>query len=124
MCRRLKIVVADDEVDTREYLGELLSRLGHEVRVACDGRQVVQVCRDFLPDLVVTDYAMPDLDGWAAAVAVNRERPVPVILISGRHDVDARVWADGSPVLEVLAKPVSEAQLRAALELAPAGAEP
>ncbi len=44
-----------------------------------------------MPDLLVTDYAMPGLDGLAAA-EVNRERPVPVILFSGRHDVEPPAW--------------------------------
>src|SRR5690348_5090030 len=124
MGRRLKIVVADDECDTREYLGELLSRLGYEVRSAEDGRQLVEACRDFLPDLIITDYAMPDQDGWAAALEVNRGRQVPVILITGRHDVESAVWAEASPVLRVLAKPVSEPELRAAVESALTYAEP
>jgi CheY-like chemotaxis protein len=123
MGRRLKIVVADDERDTREYLGELLGRLGHDVRTAEDGRQVVEAGRDYRPDLVITDYAMPELDGWAVALEVNRDRHVPVILITARYDVDSRVWAEGSPVLRVLAKPVSEAELLAALESALAYAE-
>ncbi|MFL5333763.1 MAG: response regulator, partial [Geminicoccaceae bacterium] len=65
MDRRLRIVVADDERDTREYLQEYLSYLGHDVRAVEDGRQLVEVCREFAPDLIVTDYAMPGLDGWS-----------------------------------------------------------
>ena len=53
MTRKLKIVVADDdERDTREYLQEYLTRLGHDVVAAADGRQLVEVCRAFGPDLV------------------------------------------------------------------------
>src|SRR5689334_7964030 len=112
MDRCLKIVLADDERDTREFLQEFLARLGHEVRAAEDGRQLVDVCREFVPDLIVTDYAMPGLDGWAAAQEVNRSRPVPVILFSGRHDVGPLAKAEGSPVIQVLAKPVKEADLK------------
>src|SRR3954470_5346798 len=62
----LKIVVADDEQDTREYLQEYLAHLGHDVRAAEDGRRLVAVCQEFCPDLIVTDYAMPGMDGLAA----------------------------------------------------------
>src|SRR3954453_22962011 len=89
MSGRLKVAVADDEDDTREYLQEYLARLGHEVRAAEDGRRLVELCREFAPDLVVTDYAMPALDGLAAAAEVNHERPVLVILLSGRHEAEA-----------------------------------
>ena len=88
MSGRLKIVVADDERDTREYLQEYLTHLGHEVRAAADGRRLVELCREYAPDLVVTDFAMPGLNGLAAAAEINREHPAPVILISGRHDAE------------------------------------
>ncbi len=116
MNRRLKIVVADDERDTREYLQEYLSYCGHEVRAAEDGRQLVEVCRAFEPDLVLTDGAMPGMDGRTAAQQVNRHRPVPVILLTGRHDSEAQAREEGSPITKALLKPVKEAELRAAVE--------
>jgi len=119
MSGRLKIAVADDEPDTREYLHEYLSRLGHEVRAAENGRQLVELCREFDPDLVVTDYAMPGLNGLAAAAEINRLRPVPVVLISGRHEAEL-VSADAA-VVTFLAKPVKEKDLKAALDAVAAG---
>jgi response regulator NasT len=116
MTRPLKIAIADDERDTREYFQEYLSRLGHDVRAAADGRQLVEMCRAFGPDLIVADYAMPGLDGLAAAAEVNRDRPVPVILISGRHDVELPPQRDGGLAVSFLAKPVKEKELRAAIE--------
>ena len=74
-------------------------------------------------DLIVTDYAMPGLDGWSAAKEVNHSRPVPVILFSGRHDVEPLAKAEGSPVVKVLTKPVKEADLKRAVELAKAKIE-
>jgi CheY-like chemotaxis protein len=116
MNRRLKLVVADDERDTREYLEEYLSHLGHDVRAAEDGRQLVEVCREFAPDVIVTDYAMPGLDGLTAAAEVNRDRRVPVVLISGRHDIDLPPQPGGGLVVSFLAKPVTEKELREAIE--------
>ena len=72
----------------REYLRELLPRLGHEVMVAEGGRQLVELCRAFPPDLVITDIKMPDMDGIEAVEEVNREREVPVILVSAHHDAE------------------------------------
>jgi len=115
MCGRLKIAVADDDLDTREYLQEYLSRLGHEVRAAEDGRRLIELCREFAPDLVVTDYAMPGLNGLAATAEVNRERPVPVILISGRHEAESLAATEGV-VVTFLAKPVKDKDLKAAVE--------
>ena len=123
MRRRLKILVADDELDTREYLQEFLVHLGHEVRAAESGRELIERSRDFAPDVIVTDYAMPGMDGLTAAIEIQRARPVPVILITGRHDAAGPARAPGSPVLRTLMKPFQEAELRAALDAVSAAAE-
>lgn len=120
MTRRLKIAVADDDRDTREYLQEYLTHLGHDVAAAADGPGLVELCRDFAPDLVVTDYAMPRLDGLAAAAEVNRGRPVPVVLMSGRDDAQEAALA-AAHVVQFLPKPVKNEDLRAAVEAAARG---
>jgi CheY-like chemotaxis protein len=120
MTRRLKIVVADDESDTREYLHEYLTHFGHDVRAAEDGRRLVALCHEFAPDLILTDFAMPGLDGLAAAAEVNRERPVPVILLSGRHDAEEASVASAH-VVRILLKPVKNAELRSAVDSVAAG---
>jgi hypothetical protein len=68
--------------------------MGHEVRAAEDGRRLVELCGEFEPDLAVTDYAIPGLDGLAAAAEINRGRrsyivtrlpPKPNLPASVRH---------------------------------------
>jgi CheY-like chemotaxis protein len=124
MSRRLRILVADDERDTREYLQEFLAHLGHEVRAAQDGGRLIEMSRDFAPDVVVTDYAMPGMDGLAAAAEINRERAVPVILISGRHGAEEAARAAGNLVVRFLMKPFKEADLRATIDSVTATARP
>ena len=64
MKKSLRIAVADDELDMREFFQRMLSRNGHQVvSVAENGRQLVEQCRELQPDLVITDIKMPDLDG-------------------------------------------------------------
>ena len=104
MTARLKVAVADDEPDTREFLQEYLERMGQEVRAAADGRALVELCREFLPDLVMTDYAMPGLDGLAAAAEVNRGRRVQVVLITSNGSAATGVVIVGAAA--VIAPPV------------------
>ena len=68
---RLKILVADDNVDAAESLVVLLQSRGHLVRTAPDGRRAVEVAEEFRPDVVLMDVAMPELDGVAAARAIR-----------------------------------------------------
>ncbi|HYT92270.1 MAG TPA: response regulator transcription factor, partial [Gemmataceae bacterium] len=87
MTHPLRIAVADDEPDMRDYFRKILSHLGHQVvAVAANGRELIDLCRATLPDLVITDIKMPEMDGIEAAVALYGEHPVPIILVSAYHD--------------------------------------
>jgi two-component system response regulator FlrC len=116
MTRTLKIAAADDERDLRDYLQRTLCRLGHQVVVAADGQQLLELCRAFGPDVIVTDWRMPGLDGLTAAAEVNRERAVSVILLSAHHGEESLDSAGGGCQLVCLAKPVRFTELRAALD--------
>jgi response regulator NasT len=116
----LRVAVAEDREDDRHLIVKLLSRLGHEVvAVAPSGRELVGQCRDARPDLVLADVRMPDMDGIAAAAAVNRERQVPFILISAFHDDEILFRAgEDRHVMAYLVKPVDQGQLKATIHLA------
>ena len=117
--RPLRIAVADDERDTRQFFEEFLPRLGHEVVAATeDGRQLVEKCRQVRPDLVITDVKMPEMDGIQAAAAINHERELPVILLTGHHDADTLGRAAADHVMAYLSKPAKPVDLQAAIALA------
>ncbi|HEX6987116.1 MAG TPA: response regulator [Planctomycetaceae bacterium] len=119
MERCLRIAVADDEPDMRDYYKAILPRLGHEVvAVAETGADLVARCRAVTPDLVITDIRMPDMDGIDAAVAIHADRPVPVILVSGYHDPELIRRAEADYILAYLVKPVKQADLVPAIALA------
>jgi response regulator NasT len=119
MSRPLRIAVADDEPDTRQFFQELLPHLGHDVvAVAENGRQLVERCRARRPDLVITDIRMPDGDGLRAAAEVNREGPVPVILVTGYPDSDLPAVVGADYVMAYLSKPTKAVDLQAAINLA------
>src|SRR3954466_5616683 len=87
MTKPLRIAVADDESDVREFFERYLPRLGHQVVASAeDGRRLVELCRTAKPDLVITDVRMPGLDGLAAAAELFREQAVPVIVVTAYAD--------------------------------------
>jgi response regulator NasT len=118
MTRPLRILVADDERDTREFLQQMLARQGHQAGGVGTGRQLAEVARQVEPDLIVTDIKMPDMDGIEAAEAVNRDREIPVILVSAYHDDELLARAGAAPIMAYLIKPVSPADVEAALAVA------
>jgi response regulator NasT len=119
MTRPLRIAVADDEQDMRDYYRTILPILGHEVVAACgDGEELVERCRTLQPDLVIADIKMPGTDGIEASSRIERERPVPIILVSAFHDADLIDRAETDHVLAYLVKPIKQADLEPAIAIA------
>lgn len=115
----LRIAVADDEPDLREFLHKTLTRQGHNVvAVAQDGQELVELCRAVGPDLIITDITMPVLDGIAAAEEICRTRPVPIILVSAHYDEDLLRRAEASHAFAYLVKPIRSADLLPAIAIA------
>jgi AmiR/NasT family two-component response regulator len=117
MSQPLRIAVADDEPDMRDYFSRILPRLGHRVvAVAKDGADLVEQCRAAAPDLVISDIKMPELDGIEAAARLCKERPTPVILVSAYHDQARIDRADH--VMAYLVKPIKVSDLPPVIALA------
>src|SRR5204863_268066 len=98
---------------------EALPALGHEVRVARSGPELVEQYRMLRPGLVVADILLPGMDGIAAADEVCRERPVPFVLVSASFEPlwVARALANDC-IVACLPKPLGTAALDAALAVA------
>jgi len=118
MKRPLRIAVADDEQFMLDYYQDLLPRLGHEVLPADGGRKLIDLCRTSRPDLVITDVKLGDLDGLEAANEINRDREVPIILVTAHHDDELQARAMQEHVMAYLVKPVKSGDLVAAIQLA------
>jgi response regulator NasT len=114
----LRIVVADDEPLVRRNFCETLAELGYDVTAAGDGLELVEACSSQLPDLIVADIRMPRLDGIDAAVQIARDRPLPVVLVSGYCDEELIRRAEDSGAMAYLVKPVDKAQLATGVRLA------
>jgi AmiR/NasT family two-component response regulator len=119
MSASLRVVIADDEPDMRDYFGKLLPRLGHQVvGAARTGRELVELCKQHKPDLVITDIKMPDLDGIDAATQIYQDCPVPVILVSAFHDAELIARAEADHILGYLVKPIKQTDLAPVIALA------
>jgi response regulator NasT len=119
MSQPLRIAVADDEPDMRDYFARILPRLGHRVvAVAENGAELVRQCLATKPDLVISDIKMPDMDGIEAAVRLYQEAPVPFILVSAYHDPDLIHRAEADHIMGYLVKPIKQADLEPVIALA------
>ena len=114
---RLRVLVIEDDGDTREALTETVEQAGYEVATAREGREGLDQMRAFHPDVVLLDLMMPGLDGWQFRVEQRRD-PVlaftPVVAMSAsRSPTAAAVDAD-----LYLQKPIDGDALLSALDSA------
>jgi DNA-binding NtrC family response regulator len=116
MTKSLRIAIADDDPEIRQYFAMALERLGHKIVVtAANGRELVAGCRRERPELLVTDIRMDELSGIEAMQELAKEGPMPTILISAHYcpeDLDDEV---ADQVLGLLTKPIKLASLTAAV---------
>ncbi len=84
-----KILVIDDEEDIRDALQIILESAGHEVMVASDGNEAIELQRSKPADLIITDIIMPEKDGVNTIREIRHEFPgIRIIAISGGGGID------------------------------------
>lgn len=107
------ILLVDDDALVAMSIADMLEDLGHEVIEAGSGEQALDVLRGRGPvDLLITDYAMPGMNGAQVAAAAWEVRPgLPVLLATGYGELPAGS-ASGLPQI---GKPYDQAQLAAAI---------
>ncbi len=104
---RAKVLVVDDEASVREALRSALESGRYTVETACDGEEALKRFDESPPDLVLTDLAMPNLDGLGLLRKLHESSPaVPVIVITSSTDLTSAVEAMRAGAENYLAKPV------------------
>jgi EAL domain-containing protein (putative c-di-GMP-specific phosphodiesterase class I) len=118
MRRADRVLLADDEPALREVYAALLTDAGYEVATAVDGREAMELVSKSDFDVVLSDIAMPGMNGLQLLRAVRqRDLDVPVVLMTGNPMVETAVQAIEHGALGYLLKPVSrETLLHAAAE--------
>lgn len=115
----LRIIIADNESIIRMDLKELLEEAGHDVvGEAANGIKAVELARRLKPDLVIMDIKMPEMDGITASRIMSNEKLAPVLLLTAFSQKEIVDKAKESGVMAYLVKPVKEANLFPAIEIA------
>ena len=113
--RPVRILVVDDERDLAEMLARRLTQDGHEVHVSTDGWTAIEMATLVRPDAVLTDLAMPGIDGWQLATRL-REALYPdaplIVAISAYQSGDDYIRSRAAGIDFHLGKPRYFEQLR------------
>jgi PAS domain S-box-containing protein len=115
---RSRVLIADDNADMRQYLVRLLSERFDTVAVA-NGRAALEAVQQQLPDLILSDVMMPEVDGFGLLREVRRNsetRTIPIILLSARAGEESRVEGIDAGADDYLVKPFSARELIARVQ--------
>ena len=116
--RQPLVLVADDEPDMRRFLRSQLE-LEYDVLEAADGVQALEKASQFLPDIILLDMMMPEMDGLVVCRELRKREDtavVPVILLTARADEETKFGALEVGVNDFLSKPFSSNELHARIK--------
>ena len=110
--RRRLLVVDNEEID-RELLRNVLEPLGFELRQAASGLDCLQRLRDFSPDAILRDLAMPGIDGWETIHRIRTEQlsDAPLAIVSANAFEKGTDNIAGIPAEDFILKPVRKSEL-------------
>jgi len=108
-----KILVVDDCDAIREGMAEVLKKRGYEVATAVDGLDAIVQFVLFRPELLVTDLAMPKMDGFVLCRTLRAISSVPIIAVTGQLSGEARFKAFEAGADACLSKPFDIGELMA-----------
>ena len=112
---KARVLVVEDDGDIAEVLRRSLRLEGYEVRMAGDGVEALDESSVFEPDAVVLDLGLPRLDGVEVCRRLREAGDVPILMLTARDGLDARVQGLDSGADDYLVKPFERQELLARL---------
>lgn len=100
-----RILIAEDEADIRNILKLYLESEGFEVVQAQDGDQALRMAQQEMPDLILLDVMMPNMDGFAVTQALRQYSQVPILILSARSQDADKILGLNLGADDYIAKP-------------------
>ena len=119
-----RILIVDDSPSQLLGIQRIVEKLGHQILTATDGAAGVEAAKAELPDLVLMDVVMPNLNGFQATRTLARDaatKHIPVILVTTKDQDTDRMWGMRQGAKAYITKPFSEDELSEVLERVFAG---
>lgn len=114
-----RILIAEDNDLVSLTLEEQLQGLGYNVvGIARSGTEAITLAHRLVPDLIIMDIRMPEMDGTEAAAVIRDQRPVPIIMLTAYADKETIRKAEAAGALAYLVKPVNENELPPTIDIA------
>lgn len=114
-----KILIVDDSPTQLHKLKQLVEGMGHNVVTAEDGTQGIDLANSELPDMILMDVVMPNMNGFQATRSISKNSStshIPVVLVTTKDQETDKVWGMRQGAKAYLTKPVDSHQLRSTID--------
>lgn len=111
-----KILIVDDDVDTLRLVGLMLQRQGYQISAATNGQQGLGKAVEELPDLILLDVMMPDMDGYEVTRQLRQNSltaGIPILMFTAKTQLDDKVTGFEVGADDYLTKPTHPSELQA-----------
>jgi two-component system KDP operon response regulator KdpE len=112
------VLLVEDELPIRKFLGASLVSAGYRIDEAASGRQAMQHASERPPDLVILDLGLPDIDGQDVLKRLREWLTAPIVVLSARDQEQQKIVALDNGADDYLTKPFSTAELLARIRVA------
>ena len=109
-----RILIVDDSPSQLMGIRRIVEKLGHEALTAEDGAAGVEAAKREIPDMILMDVVMPNLNGFQATRSITREastKHIPIVLVTTKDQDTDRVWGMRQGAKAYITKPFSETEL-------------
>lgn len=110
----MKVLIADDNANSRQLLKDIIDSIGHEIVMAVDGPDALDAAFKHLPDLVILDVNMPGKNGFEVCSILKETEAtaqIPILMLTALGDIENRVTGLGLGADDYLTKPFSPREL-------------
>jgi len=114
-----RILIVDDSPSQLLVLKRIVEGQGHEVITAEDGQQGVDMAKKHIPDLILMDVVMPNLNGFQATRAISKDPEtghIPIVLVTTKDQETDKVWGMRQGARDYIVKPVNAEELFAKIK--------
>lgn len=112
----MKIMIADDEESIRKVVEHIVVKAGHEFCYAATGPEAMNIFRAEIPDVVILDVMMPDVNGFDICASIREESKVPIIFLSAKGDIVDKSIGFKMGADDYITKPFSSTELLLRIE--------
>jgi len=109
-----RILIVDDSPSQLVGLKRIVERIGHEALTAQDGSAGVELAKREIPDLILMDVVMPNLNGFQATRTISKDTRtshIPIVLVTTKDQDTDRVWGMRQGAKAYVTKPINENEL-------------